>query len=340
MPQGYITDLDAAGTLTGNELLEIAQLSTTVVVTGTTISAQASDNSFNDSAAQFIAEGFAVSDRVNVIGFTGDVANNILVGAITALTAGKMTIGGTDGDVIVDDAAGESVTITKWVSRRATAQDLADLAGGGGAALEIEEESVSVDASVVKIDFVGSGVTATQTAAGEVEVNIPGGGGGGTGAWNILFRPTNNEPPTTNYATLDLRNSRPCLDFDTATQEAAVFTSVLPADYGGAGITVTVYVAMSTATSGTVGFDVAIERTDASGLDVDSDSFATAQTITATTVPGTSGQVLALSVNIANGADMDSLAAGELFRLRLRRDVANDTAAGDAEVFAVTVREQ
>jgi hypothetical protein len=29
-----------------------------------------------------------------------------------------MTIGGTDGDVIVDDAAGESVTITKWTSAR------------------------------------------------------------------------------------------------------------------------------------------------------------------------------------------------------------------------------
>lgn len=210
--------------------------------------------------------------------------------------------------------------------------------GGGGSALEIEEEGVSVDVAVSKINFVGASVTASQTAPGEVEVDVSGGGGGG--GWSIFFRPTNNEPPTANYATLDTRNNRPCLDFDTATQEAAIFTGVLPADYGGAGITVTVFVAMSTATSGTVGFDVAIERTDASGLDIDADSFATAQTITATAVPGTSGQVLALSVNIANGADMDNLAAGELFRLRLRRDVANDNAAGDAEVFAVIVKEQ
>src|SRR3546814_8854355 len=36
-----------------------------------------------------------------------------------------MTIGGTDGDVIVNDAAGESVTITKWTSRRVLASDLA-----------------------------------------------------------------------------------------------------------------------------------------------------------------------------------------------------------------------
>lgn len=291
-----ITDLPSSGTLDGTELLEVAKLSATVTLTAATISAQASDNSYNDSGAGFIAAGFAVGNRVKVSGFTGDVANNILVGTITVLTTGKMTIGGTDGDVIVDDAAGESVTITKWESKRTTAQEIGDLGGGGG--------------------------------------------GGGGGAWNIVFRPTNNEPPSANYATLDTRNNRPCLDFDTTTQEAAIFTGVLPADYGGAGITVTVFVALSTATTGTVGFDVAIERTDASSLDVDSDSFATAQTITAATVPGTSGQILALAVNIANGADMDSLAAGELFRLRLRRDVANDTAAGDAEVFAVMVKEQ
>jgi hypothetical protein len=70
-----------------------------------------------------------VDDYVFVEGFTGNAANNIFSGKITALTVGKMTIGGTDGDVIVDDAAGESVTISKWVSRR---KDVSDLGGGGG----------------------------------------------------------------------------------------------------------------------------------------------------------------------------------------------------------------
>lgn len=113
-----ISKLSAAGSLTGEELAIISQLSTTVKITGTTLSAQASDNSFNDSANGFIAAGFAVNNYVHVVGFTGNVVNNIYSAKITALTAGKMTIGGTDGDVIVDDAAGESVTITKWVSRR------------------------------------------------------------------------------------------------------------------------------------------------------------------------------------------------------------------------------
>lgn len=80
-------------------------------VTATTISAAAADNSFNDSGLGFVAAGFLVGDEVVVSGFTGDVANNLASGVVTVLTAGKMTIGGADGDVIVDDAAGESVTI-------------------------------------------------------------------------------------------------------------------------------------------------------------------------------------------------------------------------------------
>lgn len=177
-----ITDLALADTpLDGSEFLELAQMSLAVAITATTISAQASDNSYNDSAAQFIAEGFAVGNRVNVIGFTGNVVNNIVVGTVTALTAGKMTIGGTDGDVIVDDAAGESVTIRKWESRRVAIDDLPS--GGGGAALEIEDQGTSLDAAVVKINFVGAGVTATQTAPGEIEVDVPGGGGGGSTPW-------------------------------------------------------------------------------------------------------------------------------------------------------------
>jgi hypothetical protein len=37
---------------------------------------------------------------------------------------------------------------------------------------------------------------------------------------------------------------------------------------------------------------------------------------------------------------MDSLAAGELFRLKIERDVTNDNAAGDAQLLRVTIKEQ
>ena len=95
--------------------------------------------------------------------------------------------------------------------------------------------------------------------------------------------------------------------------------------------------AATSATSGTIGWDAAFERINASGLDIDADSFAAAKTITAVTVPGTSGQVLVSSVTFLN-SEIDGLLAGEMYRLRIRRDVANDNAAGDAELLAVEVR--
>lgn len=130
-----ITDMAAASTLIGDELVEVSQPSDSVTITATTISAQASDNSFNDSGNGFVTAGFEVDMRVRVTGFTGDVANNILAGRITALTTGKMTIGGADGDVIVNDAAGESVTITQWTSRRLTIDEIVAFVGADSAPL-------------------------------------------------------------------------------------------------------------------------------------------------------------------------------------------------------------
>lgn len=127
MANKRVTDLPAAGTLTGDELVEISQLSATVTITDVTISALASDNSYNDSADGFVTAGFAVGDRIRVTGFTGDVANNILVGIVTDATSGKLTIGGADGSVIVDEAEGDSVTISKWTSCYTTLADIAAL---------------------------------------------------------------------------------------------------------------------------------------------------------------------------------------------------------------------
>ena len=154
-----------------------------------------------------------------------------------------------------------------------------------------------------------------------------------------VFTPQSNEPPATNYATLNTRNGHLVLQFDTTTQEAAYWKAVLPRDYGGNGITVYVHAAMASATSGTLGWDVAFERIGSASQDIDSDGFATAQTITAATVPGTSGHVMILNVAVTDGANIDSIAVGETFRVRLRRDVANDTATGDADFVALELKE-
>jgi hypothetical protein len=124
------SQLPAAGVLTGAELLKLSRLSTSEVYTANTISAQASDNSLNDSAAQFVVEGwFTVGKRLKIAGFTGDVGNNADAVEVVSVAAGKVVIAGV---TLVDDAEGESVTLTGYESVQATAQDLADLAATSG----------------------------------------------------------------------------------------------------------------------------------------------------------------------------------------------------------------
>lgn len=155
----------------------------------------------------------------------------------------------------------------------------------------------------------------------------------------VIFHPLQNEPPSSNPATVDQRNLHFVLDFDASTNETAIFSGVMPQHYGGGGVTVYIHYAMSSATSGDVDWDVAFERIGDQQQDIDSDSFAAVNSVDNTTVPGTSGLVDVVSVAFTDGADMDSVAAGEAFRLEVIRDAASDTASGDAELVAVEIRE-
>lgn len=129
------------------------------------------------------------------------------------------------------------------------------------------------------------------------------------------------------------------MDFDTTTGETAFFSAVLPRNYASGGITVYVHYAATSATSGTIGWLIAFERIGDGSQDIDADGFASDQTITAVTVPATSGNVDIVNVAITDGANIDSIAVGEGFRLRITRDVANDTATDDAELVAIELKE-
>jgi hypothetical protein len=125
------SQLPSAGALTGAERLKLSRLSTSDVYTANTISALASDNSLNDSAAQFLVEGwFTVGKRFKIAGFTGDVGNNADPVEVLSVAAGKVVIAGV---TLVDDAEGESVTLTGYESVQASAQDVADLAAAAPA---------------------------------------------------------------------------------------------------------------------------------------------------------------------------------------------------------------
>ena len=158
-----------------------------------------------------------------------------------------------------------------------------------------------------------------------------------------VFTPESNEPPATAYATLDTRNSHPTLDFDGATDEEAVFTGILPRNYAGGGLTVNTYWALTSATSGSFRVQADIERMDVSSLDIDADSFTGTFQSAGGTAPGTSGQFVQVAITFTSGAQMDSLTAGEPFRLKIRRDAdgtsGTDDITTDAELLAVEVKE-
>jgi hypothetical protein len=156
-----------------------------------------------------------------------------------------------------------------------------------------------------------------------------------------VFGPAGNQPPATNYAALFVRNGHLVLAFDTTTQQTAIFSGIMPRNYT-VGANITVYAAWmaATAVTGTIGWGITLERMNAANHDLDADAFATEQTITAATVDATSGKVTVTSVAITFGSTgTDSIAPGDPFRLRVRRDVANDTAAGDAHLISIEIKE-
>lgn len=86
--------------------------------TAATISAAASDSSVNDSGNGFVTAGFKVADIITISGFTGTPANNKRA-KIASVAAGKLILTDLLGValVLVDDAAGESVTIVTTGNR-------------------------------------------------------------------------------------------------------------------------------------------------------------------------------------------------------------------------------
>jgi hypothetical protein len=155
----------------------------------------------------------------------------------------------------------------------------------------------------------------------------------------IVFTAAHGIPPASAYATFDSRNQHLVLDFDDTANESIMFEGIMPRHYAGGGVTVYLHYAMTTATSGDIDWDVAWERIGDQQQDIDADSFATANSVDNTTVPGTSGNVDIVSIAFTSGAQMDSVAVGEGFRIKVTRDAASDTGTGDAELHFVEICE-
>lgn len=159
----------------------------------------------------------------------------------------------------------------------------------------------------------------------------------------VIFRPNDNEPPASAFMTLDTRNSVPVLDADDTTDESAVFGAVLPSNYAGGGLTVTIVWMATSATTGGVSWDASFEAHPDDAFDIDADGFASANNSGSATTASATGEQQYTSITFTDGADMDSVAAGESFRLKITRDAngttATDDMSGDAELLRVIVKE-
>lgn len=110
------TELPDASAITGSELQPLSQLSTTTTLTATTISASSVGNVLADSGNGFVTAGFAANQQVRISGYTGGGVANNLTATIVSVSAGLLYV-----DVpLTSVAAGDTVTITRWLSRKAT----------------------------------------------------------------------------------------------------------------------------------------------------------------------------------------------------------------------------
>lgn len=132
----------------------------------------------------------------------------------------------------------------------------------------------------------------------------------------------------------------PYLAFDSASDENADFQCILARAYAGGGLTLYLHWA-STATTGDVVWNAAIRRIadDAEDINTTAHSY-DFNTVTATTASA-AGELDYATLTFTDGADMDSVAVGESYILRIRRDAdnASDTMSGDAYLVAVEIKE-
>lgn len=152
--------------------------------------------------------------------------------------------------------------------------------------------------------------------------------------WKVWVAGLEGCPPATLYAVFGVRNSIPFLAFDTATSWSTVFIGVVPwGQVLTSGVVVRIKWMAATATTLKTVWGCSFERMN---TDEDADSFDTETVDAGVTCSGTSGIMVESAITCTN---IDSMVAGDAFRLKVARKVAdaNDTMAGDAQMVTVSI---
>lgn len=156
----------------------------------------------------------------------------------------------------------------------------------------------------------------------------------------FVLTPMSNEPPDSSAATFDTRGGVALLDFAAGIDENAEWGLIMPANYGTGGLTITIWFAASSGTTGNAIWRIAIEKITDDGISLEALSYANTQDSAQTPPSGTSGNIVDASITFTN-AQIDGVTAGDNFRLRLIRvgSSASDTVTGDLEFVSMEVAE-
>lgn len=254
-----------------------------------------------------------------------DAAGDLAVGT-GANTAAKLTMGSAL-QVLRVNAGGTALEYAAAASGDVATDAIWDAAGDLAVGTGANTAAKLTMGSALQVLRVNAGGTALEYAT-----PTSGSGSLTIARWTAL----DGQPPVTNFATIDTRNAIAVLDFDASTDESMVFVGVIPegATLTG-GVAIYIHWMATSATSGAVIWEASIER---SNTDLDSDSFDTVA-FASGTASGTSGIITKTTITTTN---IDSVVAGDLFRLKISRDAdgtnGTDDMTGDAEIVAVELR--
>lgn len=165
----------------------------------------------------------------------------------------------------------------------------------------------------------------------------------------LILTPNSATLPNTAFATPNLITGAstpaeliPVLDFDDTTQEYADFYCVMPEHYDGGGITMTVVFSADEIATDVVEWQAAFRRVADDAEDLDTTTHTYAYNAVVATAPSVVGEVAYDDITFTDGADMDSVVAGDYFILRVTRDPTPSTGTdvtGDASLHAIHIKE-
>jgi hypothetical protein len=176
----------------------------------------------------------------------------------------------------------------------------------------------------------------TVDAKGRITAAANGSGGGGALTAIRNFSALDNHPPAANYATFSTRNALGVLQFIKTgnLDSTAIFIGVVPNGVTiTTGIKVSLKWASSTAVTGAVEWQAAIDNADGAHT-LDSDAYGTAISVI-TTVNATAAYLNSTLISLTS---IGGLVADQTYKLKVTRrasDTVNDTMADAASLLAV-----